>query len=246
MQQAITISVIDSAMRFSHNAAMLSANEIREELIRQLDRGTVQAIDVARKLGVAAARVTEMKKRTRRVQQDEMQILAELLGMVQGGNNESRRIIETHKIKNLGKVAQGVWLEESYTAPDEHEFVEYDRMHGDPGIEDLFAVTPEGQSMNLEFLPGTKLICRYTVFDNGNLMDDDRVIVERANHDLRELTCKILKFDAEGNAWLHSNSDQPQFQDPWFMGKPDQELHVDTEIRIIGRVIRAVRSYRGG
>lgn len=225
---------------------MLSADEIREELIRQLDSGQIQAAQVARELCIAPARVTEMKKRTRQVQQKEMQALAALLGMVDGRPSGIRPIIETHRIRNLGKVAQGVWLEESHTAPDEPEYVEYDRAHGDPGITDLFAVTPEGLSMNREFQPGTRLICRYTLFSDDHLRNDDLVIVERINHDLREMTCKIIRFDDDGVAWLHSNSDQPQFQEPWRLGKPDEDLHVDNEIRVIGRVIRAVKTYRGG
>ena len=246
MQADVTISVIDSILRFPQCAGMLTADEIREELIRQLEADKVQAADIARALCIAPARVTEMKKRDRRVQQNEMQKLAELLGMVEPLPENFQPVLETHKIRNLGKVAQGLWLEEAHTLPDEPEFIEYDRMSGDPGAHDLFAVTPEGLSMNLEFQPGTRLICRYTVFEHGYLMNEDRVIVERANHDLRELTCKIIRFDNEGVAWLHSNSDQPQFQEPWRLGKPDNGLHIDNEIRVVGRVIRAVRVYRGG
>jgi transcriptional regulator with XRE-family HTH domain len=153
------------------------------------------------------------------------------------------KIMESPKIRNLGKVAQGVWLEESHYDPDFTEFVEYDRAAGDPGVDDLFAVTPEGLSMNLEFFPNTQLICRFIPFNDYEWKHGDLVIVSRANHDLREHTCKILKFDEDGVAWLHSNSDQPQFKEPWILGKPNGDLHVDNEITIIGKVIRSVRKY---
>lgn len=215
---------------------------IREELIRQLNSKQIKAVDVARALSIAGARVTEMKNRERKVQQDEMAPLARLLDLTDASPRLDR-VMESPKIRNLGKVAQGVWLEESYQDPDDVEYVEYDRFSGDPGSEYLFAVTPEGQSMNLEFLPGTRLICRFLPFNDYTWKSGDLVIASRAAHDLRELTCKIIRFDEFGVAWLHSNSDQPQFQEPWRVGRPDGNAHDDNEITIIGKVIRAVKTY---
>lgn len=60
---------------------MLTADEIRDELIRQLEAGSVKAADVARHLKIPPARVTEMSKRGRRVQGHEMRPLAEFLGL---------------------------------------------------------------------------------------------------------------------------------------------------------------------
>ncbi len=221
---------------------MLTHDQIRDELIRQAAAGDIVQSDVAKKLGIAPARVSEMIKGTRKVQPKEMPALAELLGMIPPQPQNGRAVTSTAKIKNLGKVAQGVWLEQTME-PDPHDYVPYDRMAGDPGTEDLFAVTPEGLSMNLEFTPGAMLICRRVPYGFQSIKSGDFVVVERANHELREMTCKQLVLDDEGVAWLHSKSDQPQFQQPIRVGRPDDDLHVDNEIHVIGKVIRAVKSY---
>lgn len=243
MQGGITISVVDTALRFSHPIVMLSHDEILAELIRQLDARMVKVKDVAVRLGIAPTRVTEMRHGRRRIQQQEMPALARLLGMEDDDLLTTTRVTRTIEIPHLGKVAQGVWLEQSFVEPDSLESVSYDVRPGDPGPADLFAVTPEGLSMNLLFPPGIQLICRRVPFGFAELRAGDLVVVERTNHDLREMTCKKLKIDAEGAYWLHSESDRPEFQDPWFVGKPDANLHIDTQITIIGKVMRGVIDY---
>lgn len=225
---------------------MLSADDIREELIRQLEAEVIQAVVVARTLGIAPARVSEMKRRERKVQQEEMAPLAQLLGMVKADAIKTQPVLHSEKIRNLGKVAQGVWLEQTFSDPDEPEFVEYDRLKGDPLPEDLFAVTPEGLSMNLRFPPNIQLICKRIPFGFEELESGALVIVERTAHDLREMTCKLLVIDDDGVCWLHSESDQPQFKDPIRIGKPNGDHHVDEEIRAIGRVLRGVIDYSRG
>lgn len=79
-----TITVMDARLRLSQMLRVLSHDEIREELIRQLESGTVRAANVARALKVTPGRVSEMKKRERRVQPQEMATLAHFLGMTEG------------------------------------------------------------------------------------------------------------------------------------------------------------------
>lgn len=88
MQAPITISVTDRPLPASYLSGMLTADEIREELIRQLDAKKVRGVDVARLLSIDPPRVNEMKKRTREVQQREMNPLAEYLGMIGPANAE--------------------------------------------------------------------------------------------------------------------------------------------------------------
>lgn len=77
------MSVIDASLRVSQATSMLTADAIREELIRALDAREVSGVVVAAALGVAPARVTEMRKRERQVQQREMEPLANLLRMAE-------------------------------------------------------------------------------------------------------------------------------------------------------------------
>lgn len=245
MQALITKPVIDTLCRVPHGADMLTHDQIREELIRQLENGTLKAVEVARKLCIAPARVTEMRKRERRVQPEEMPVLAELLGLAEAYPLKAVPIENSPKVRHLGKVAQGVWLDESMIEPDpdDYEYVPYDRRHGDPSAADLFAVTPEGTSMNLAFKPSTMLICRRVPFGVGQFKSGDYVIAARAAHDLREMTCKRVEIDDEGAYWLHSETDDDRFKKPWRIGRPNEQHHGDEEVRIIAKVIRAVRDY---
>ena len=210
MQAPITDTVIDTGIVGGQCAAMLTANDIREELIRQLKAKEVTGAQVARALCIAPARVTEMKNRDRQVQQSEMRPLAELLGMVEREAN-SGNVYATTEIPDWGRVAQGVWLEQSEW-DDQRPSVPYDQMAGDPPPVGLFAVTPEGTSMNAKW---------------------------------REITVKRLEIDDEGVFWLHSESDDDKYQEPWRIGKPDENHHDDIEIRVLGKVIRAVMDYEG-
>ncbi len=221
---------------------MLSAVEIREELIRQLDAKTVTGAGVAKALNIAPARVTEMRKRERRVQQEEMQPLALLLGMVEREPTLTQ-VQSVTPVQNWGKVAQGVWLEQTEIDPDDVTFVAYDRLPGDTAPVELFAVTPEGASMNQAFMPGVQLICRRIGGTDEWLLDGDYVIAERSNHDLRELTCKRVRKDDRGRFWLHSESSDDRFAQPWLIGGNGDGEHTDIEVRVIGKVIRAVQNF---
>lgn len=233
-----TIFVIEGEKNLAHGVSMLTADQIREELVRQLETGKLTGAQVARVLNIAPARVTEMRKGQRRVQQNEMESLAKLLGL-----DNSVAVQATYEIPNLGKVAQGVWIEETHPLGDERKTVTYDRMRGDPPPEDLFAVTPEGNSMNLRFMPGTQLICRRVSFGSGSYSAGDYVIAQRKAHDLVELTVKRLEIDADGQYWLHAESSDERFKEPWFVGKPDPDQHDDTEVAIVAKVIRAVQDF---
>lgn len=241
MQEEITIPVIDGSFLWAHQAPMLTHDEIKAELLRQIDNGTAKQADVARHLGIAPARINEIRKGTRRIQQDEMPKLAIFLKMREPDVNRFP-VQDYVRIPHWGKVAQGVWLEQSQSEPD-GDFVIFDRIKGDPPATDLFAVTPEGTSMNKRFPEGTRLICRSVANGDGSFTSGSYVIVQRLNHDLREMTCKRVEVDGDGVFWLHSESTDPRFAAPWRIGKPSEMHHDDTEIRVIGKVIRAVLDF---
>lgn len=236
----ITKIVIDSSFSFPHAFCMLTPEEIRAELIRQIESGEIGQAAVARHLRIAPARIAEIRNGKRRIQPNELVPLAEYLRMVEPDPIGNAGLGQPDMIPNLGKVAQGVWLEQC-TDNEALSPVPYDRFRGDPSPIDLFAVTPEGTSMNLRFPAGTRLICRRVQFGRSSIRSGHYVIVSRTAHDLRELTCKRLEIDSEGNYWLHSESDDPRFAEPWFVGKPDNGHFTDMEIVIEGRVIRAVQ-----
>lgn len=240
LQAIITEPVIDSGLRFPQFAAMLTHDEIKAELIRQIDAGMVKQAAVAKYLNIAPARIAEVRKGDRKIQPSEMPKLAEFLGMVEPDRTRLSPVESISHIPNLGRVAQGVWLEQE---EGDGGTVTYDRLRQDGPPTDLFAVTPEGTSMNLRFLPGTQLICRLVPFGIGSFKPGDYVIVRRTAHELHELTCKRVEVDGEGNYWLHSESSDDKFADPWKIGQPDENHYDDMAVEVLGKVIRAVQDF---
>ena len=75
------MSVIDEVMPVTRWWPVITADDIIRALIEQLDAKAIRAKDVAAALGIAPARVTEMRQGARRVQQHEMEPLASYLGL---------------------------------------------------------------------------------------------------------------------------------------------------------------------
>lgn len=93
--------VIDRPLRFPHGLPMLTHDDILDELRRWIDGGRLQQKEIAAELGVAPARISEILKGTRRIQQREMPILARLFGMSDPGDSNVRRI------RRVGRVPAG-------------------------------------------------------------------------------------------------------------------------------------------
>lgn len=149
---------------------------------------------------------------------------------------------QTTLVPWYGKVAAGLWRDPTFGDEQAPVYMEVDKFAGDVASE-LFTVTPEGPSMNLTIAPGSVLVCRRVAFGLKEATPGDLVIVERRNHDLRELTCKRLAM-IDGQFALQSESDRPEFSEPIMIGLPSEELHVDDEITVLGVVLRAVQDLR--
>jgi transcriptional regulator with XRE-family HTH domain len=157
--------------------------------------------------------------------------------------SNERLIQSSPEITVWGKVAAGVWMEESPVDPDNLRpaTVPYDQMAGDFGTEHLFAVEPEGESMNLAFMPGTILICRRVPFGVGAVESGDYVIVARENHGLYELTCKRIELDENEDFLLFSESSNPKYAEPIKIPRSNDFEFFDGDVSVVGVVIRQVR-----
>lgn len=139
-------------------------------------------------------------------------------------------------LKVLGAVAAGVWREQTQWAPEEQYEIEVGPSPV-PGAE-RFAVRMDGLSMNRTIPPGSELECLRVMFGNIQPQPGDLVIVQRNSHDLTEMTCKRLDRDEEG--WiLRAESTLPEFQEVIRLGEPDEWLHIDNEIQVVGIVIKS-------
>lgn len=134
------MSVIYGALRFSHGVPMVTHDEIRAELLARLADRRVTGAAIAKLLGIPAPRVAEIKNGKRRIQQDEMPILAEFFGMGSIEPEESENLVW---VPVIGIAAAGSWREAievpAFLVPQIRS----------PNCNKAFAVQVDGDSMNL-------------------------------------------------------------------------------------------------
>lgn len=135
-----------------------------------------------------------------------------------------------------GTVAAGVWRHQTDWPEAERYFVNFGQSKYK--VSERFAVRMEGLSMNRTILPGSDLECLWVKFSPIEPKPGDLVIVERHAHDLVELTCKRLAMDGDEYVLL-CESTEAEFQEPIRLGKPDADVFVDDEIRVVGIVLSA-------
>lgn len=205
------MSVIDVALRFSHNVAMVTHDEIREELIRRLETKQHTGADIARLLGIAPSRVTDMRKRERRVQQNEMTVLAEFFGM--GAPEIEADSSSVVFIPVIGMAAAGAWRE-AITFPS---YVVQMARRAD--CNQAFAVEVHGDSMDL-ILPERS----WAVID-----PDQRRLTERKAY---------LISNGNGEATIKRYRENPARFEPASRNPEHKPIYVgEHEITVIGRVV---------
>lgn len=114
---------------------MLTSDQILEEMHRWVSGRRLLQKDIAAELGIAPARVNEMLKGSRRIQPNEMPILAKLFGMEEEEESNVRRI------KRIGRVPAGSLRAALEEATDSVQ-VGADLPKG------VFALEVDGESMN--------------------------------------------------------------------------------------------------
>lgn len=222
---------------------MLTHDQILAEMQRQISNKTIKQVEIATGLGIPDSRVAEMRKGIRRIQPQEMPVLAALLGMTEQDRVTASSLRGVTHIPILGKVAAGVWLEQSLTTPDNDDYIAYDSLAGDADTAGLFAVVTEGDSMNLAFPANAVLICRHIRDGFATIRDGDYVIVERENHDLREMTCKRIQIGSNGDFLLVSESSNPKYAEPLRIERSNDDNYTDTGVNIVGKLARIVVDY---
>lgn len=102
--------VMAPALRFPQCAGMgiVTHDQIREALLSALKERRFSGREVADFLGVAQSRITEIKKGERRIQQHEMDVLAEFLGLGQAEQPETS-ISNVVMVPVIGIAAAGSW-----------------------------------------------------------------------------------------------------------------------------------------
>lgn len=207
----VTMSVIDGGVRFSQCRAMVTHEEILAELIRWLDAKKVTGKGLADLLGIAPARITEMKKGDRRIQQDEMAVLAEFFGLGNADAQSSQGNVVWVPV--IGIAAAGAWRD----AIEVPSFMIAQSKRA--GVNQAFAVIVDGDSMN-QILPERS----YAIID-----PDQKRLVNRKVY---------LIGNGGGEATIKRYCDNPARFEPASNNPDHTPIYVgESEIRVIGRVV---------
>lgn len=145
-------------------------------------------------------------------------------------------------IQVVGAVEAGVWREQAQWPEEKRYEVE---VAPSPISGERFGLLVIGDSMNRTFPHGTVLDCFRVPFSTDPHLQPqpgDIVVVERAQGELVETTCKRLNRDGNGDWYLTAESWDPQFSDPIPMGQPT-EHGPDDEIRVVGIVNAAIQQH---
>lgn len=212
----------------------MKIDNITDRLVRL---GTMQK-DIAEHLGISPDKVSKVFRGKRQWSGKEIVALDNWLR-----SGQSKQIIEvkdSNYIPILGKVAAGAWLEESYSGSLKEEKIKFDHLSHGLNASNLFAVIPDGDSMNKIFPENCKLICKHTGDQHWSSFIGRYVIVQRQNHNMTELTCKRLEIEGDNFA-LYSESTNPAHQKPILIKNGHDDS--DYEISLIGNVIRHVVEY---
>ena len=104
--------VIDSELRFPqcHAMAIVTHDEIRDALVEALESKRIKGTQVAALLGIPPSRITDIKKGDRLIQQNEMHILAQFLGLGEA-EDESAEEGNVVFVPVIGIASAGTWHE---------------------------------------------------------------------------------------------------------------------------------------
>lgn len=185
-------------------------------------------LDLAKRL----ADVLELRD----VRRADVMALAGVTGELSALSDRRQQGEDDEWVEVTGAVAAGVWRAQTEWPASERYLVRFGQSKY--GSDQRFGLRMEGASMNRTILPGSDLECLWTKFSPVPPRPGDLVIVERNRHDLVELTCKRLAMDGEDYVLL-CESTEPEFQDPMPIGRPDDSMFTDEEVRVVGIVLSA-------
>lgn len=203
------MSVIYGALRFSHGVPMVTHDEILAELRNRIKkRGTAAAL--ARLLEVPANRITEIKDGRRRIQQNEMPVLAEFFGM---GEVETESETNVVWVPVIGIAAAGAWREAiempAFLVPQIRT----------PNCNKAFAVQVDGDSMN-QILP-----------------ERSYAVIDPDQKELRHNRVYLIQ-NGNGEATIKRFCNEPARFEPVSDNPAHNVIQIgEHEITVIGRVV---------
>lgn len=218
-----------------YQSVMLTHDEMLAELLRKLDSGDLRSKQVSDVLGIPSSRVAEMRRGRRRIQPQEMSVVAKMLGI----DNDGALLPSGPTLFIKGNVQAG-YFAEAWEMPED----EWERYTGradvSAPVSRRFGLRVVGDSMNEVYPPGTILDCiAFDPFNDGPIQNGKRVIVRRKQfNDGVETTVKEYLRDDDGIEWLVPRSRNPAFQAPFRCDQPGDGIE---HIEIIGIVVASIQ-----
>lgn len=241
-KQAVTVFVSAAGGLRWHSARMK-----RDWIKRRLDELHKTQAGLARHLGLAPPRISEMIRGTRDIQSDEWVPLAsylelrveELLALSAGQSFVNQR---PRTIRVGGFVQAGAWVETNDLP--ESEVFDITMPPYAPAGRKVYGLLVRGPSMNLVYPEGSIVFCvpAHDLPETRGFQSGDHVVVERLSVDLpdmMEATLKEYRVAEDGSQWLVPKSSDPRFQSPIEL-TPTAERFDDggaEPLRIIGLVV---------
>ncbi len=212
---------------------VVNLDELKREREKTTGNGRGVDADFAKALGIAAPRVSEIRKGTRQVQLGELSLASQFFGKPLP-EQLTRQVLSGKLIPLKGTVLADKWIELADVGRRTEDVAVW--LPDEIPLADLFGMKVEGLAMDLLYPPGTLLVCAPLTTDE-ELVEGRRYIVERYRADGRiEITAKEAARDRSGAWWLWPKSSQPEYQVPIpAAGTPEYR------VKVAARVIRSSR-----
>jgi len=211
------MSVIDGSLRISQCRRVLTHDEILLELRNQVAAKRFSQKAVADRLGIAPARVAEMLKGTRRIQQVEMPVLAQWLGMSEEAEAPLPDGAEpVASVPILGEVPAGNWREAV------RDYRGWTHLPAREVKGDMYALYVSGDSMN-------------KIVEDGAL-----IIIDPNDTDTYHRRLFVVR-DREGEVTFKRYLDAPGRLEPCSKNPEHQTIPItDRNYEIVGRVKKII------
>lgn len=187
---------------------------------------------LAEAVGVTQATVSDWERDVQNPERSRVRIIARVTGVtvewIELGlisqNDTDRPTPRLGRVKIIGRVQAGVWVEALELPFDEQEYVETPADSRFPGAH-RFGLRVSGPSMNLVFADGSVVVCvRFEDIETPPTSGNYVVVHRRRASGLVEATVKQFIDDATG-VWLWPRSTHPAHQQPISLAdKHDEEV----------------------
>jgi transcriptional regulator with XRE-family HTH domain len=184
------------------------------------EAGLTQA-ELALRLGLPQSVISDWERGVLQSWVDHSDKLSAALGRPKGHFSlPTIGLTNTQGIPVIGEVEAGTFRIALEIPPEERIILPIVALSGIKGV-DQVALKVTGPSMDLLYPDGSYVIV--VSADDTDVRDGDRVVVYRAQGELREATIKEVRVEPTGRIGLWPRSSHPEHQQPIYLDPEDQD-----------------------